>query len=115
MTRVEGESGTPPRPIPAENAAAMTTPPPGEARFRDLAEALLQRPGVTRSTMMGLPCLRLNDDQLARHGPFRVVDVAVAGRRFVALAVAPKVGANTVRPAAASPGATRRHMTCVWG
>ena len=33
---------------------------PGEARFWDLAEPLLGQPGVTRSTMMGLPCLRWN-------------------------------------------------------
>ena len=33
---------------------------PGEARFWDLAEPLLGRPSVTRSTMMGLPCLRWN-------------------------------------------------------
>ena len=33
---------------------------PGEARFCDLAEPLLGRPNVTRSTMMGLPCLRWN-------------------------------------------------------
>ena len=33
---------------------------PGEAKFWDLAEPLLVRPEVTRSTMMGLPCLRWN-------------------------------------------------------
>ena len=33
---------------------------PGEARFWDLATPLLGQPGVTRSTMMGLPCLRWN-------------------------------------------------------
>ena len=33
---------------------------PGEARFWDLAEPLLGRADVTRSTMMGLPCLRWN-------------------------------------------------------
>ena len=32
-----------------------------EARFWDLAEPFLaERPNVTRSTMMGLPCLRVN-------------------------------------------------------
>lgn len=31
-----------------------------EAKFWDLAEALLGRTGVERSTMMGLPCLRIN-------------------------------------------------------
>ena len=32
----------------------------GEACFWDLAEPLLAGPGVERSTMMGLPCLRLD-------------------------------------------------------
>ena len=31
-----------------------------EHRFWDLAEPLLAQPGVSRSTMMGLPCLRIN-------------------------------------------------------
>jgi hypothetical protein len=38
----------------------MTETTPGEARFWDLAEPLLARPGVERSTMMGLPCLRVH-------------------------------------------------------
>jgi len=33
---------------------------PGEARFWDLAQPMLGRAEVTRSTMMGLPCLRWN-------------------------------------------------------
>jgi hypothetical protein len=32
----------------------------GEARFWDLAEPLLAQPAVERSTMMGLPCLRIH-------------------------------------------------------
>jgi hypothetical protein len=32
-----------------------------EQRFWIVAEPLLQLPGVTRSTMMGLPCLRVHD------------------------------------------------------
>jgi hypothetical protein len=37
----------------------MTTGPDAtEARFRALTEPLLDQPDVTRSTMMGLPCLR---------------------------------------------------------
>jgi hypothetical protein len=36
-----------------------TGPTPGEERFWDLAEPLLLRPDVTRSTMMGFPCLRI--------------------------------------------------------
>ena len=34
-------------------------PTPGEVRFWELAEPLLIRPGITRSTMMGFPCLRI--------------------------------------------------------
>lgn len=37
----------------------------GEQRFWTLAEPLLQQAGVTRSTMMGFPCLRLNGDFFA--------------------------------------------------
>ena len=39
------------------------TPPPdtdGQAVFAALADTLLDRPQVTRSTMMGLPCLRID-------------------------------------------------------
>ena len=32
-----------------------------EQRFWTVAEPLLQLPGVTRSTMMGLPCLRVHE------------------------------------------------------
>jgi hypothetical protein len=38
----------------------MNTPDRDEARFWSLAEPLLGQPGVTRSTMMGFPCLRVN-------------------------------------------------------
>ncbi|MEO8696836.1 MAG: hypothetical protein ABI658_25225 [Acidimicrobiales bacterium] len=31
-----------------------------ERRFWSLADAVLDRPNVTRSTMMGLPCLRVD-------------------------------------------------------
>jgi hypothetical protein len=31
----------------------------GSARFLDLTEPVLDRPDVTRSTMMGLPCVRV--------------------------------------------------------
>ena len=64
---------------------------PGEARFWDLAELLLGQPGVTRSTMMGLPCLRWNDaffascdrrtgDLLVKLAETRVDDLVAAGR-----------------------------------
>jgi hypothetical protein len=42
----------------------MTTPD-GENRFWALAAPLLEQAGVTRSTMMGYPCLRLNGDFFA--------------------------------------------------
>jgi len=38
---------------------AASPPTPGEQHFWSVAEELLQRPGVTRSTMMGFPCLRV--------------------------------------------------------
>jgi hypothetical protein len=38
----------------------MTAATPGEERFWDLAEPLLAEEGVARSTMMGLPCLRVH-------------------------------------------------------
>ena len=36
-----------------------------QARFWTLAQPLLQRAGVTRATMMGFPCLRLDGDFFA--------------------------------------------------
>jgi hypothetical protein len=48
----------------SRNANADTEPPRdatgGESKFWQLAQPLLARPDVTRSTMMGLPCLRIN-------------------------------------------------------
>ena len=40
-------------------------PTAGEVRFWSLAEPLLEQAGVTRSTMMGFPCLRLDGDFFA--------------------------------------------------
>jgi hypothetical protein len=40
-------------------------PTPSEDAFWELAEPLLQQAGVTRSTMMGFPCLRLGGDFFA--------------------------------------------------
>jgi hypothetical protein len=40
----------------------MTTQFDRDAEFWQLAEPFLARPGVTRSTMMGFPCLRLEGD-----------------------------------------------------
>jgi hypothetical protein len=42
-----------------------TVPEAGEARFWELAQPLLEEAGVTRSTMMGFPCLRLHGDFFA--------------------------------------------------
>ena len=39
----------------------MTDIHTGEERFWRIAEPLLELPNVTRSTMMGLPCLRVAD------------------------------------------------------
>jgi hypothetical protein len=93
----------------------VTAPAPGEDRFRELAEPLLSRPGVTRSTMMGLPCMRVDGaffaafdrrrgdllvkltrdrvDELVdggRAGPF-----APAGRRFREWAAVPATDADS--------------------
>ena len=38
---------------------------PGEEKFWDLAEPLLGQPEVTRSTMMGFPCLRVGGQYFA--------------------------------------------------
>src|SRR5262249_55344882 len=43
----------------------MTDTTQVQQRFWSLAEPLLARAGVTRSTMMGFPCLRLNGDFFA--------------------------------------------------
>jgi hypothetical protein len=84
---------------------------PGEASFWDLAEPLLAGPGVERSTMMGLPCLRLSGaffasfdrrtgdllikltqprvDELIASG--QAVPFAPAGRRFREWAAVPEM------------------------
>ena len=64
---------------------------PGEIRFWDLAEPLLGRSEVTRSTMMGLPCLRWNGtffascdrrtgDLLVKLAESRVNELVASGR-----------------------------------
>jgi hypothetical protein len=40
-----------------------------QSRFWQLAESLLALPGVSRSTMMGFPCLRLHGDFFASWDP----------------------------------------------
>lgn len=64
---------------------------PGEAKFWDLAEPLLGRAAVTRSTMMGLPCLRWDGaffascdrrtgDLVVKLAATRVDELVAAGR-----------------------------------
>ena len=64
---------------------------PGEVRFWDLAEPLPGRVDVTRSTMMGLPCLRWNGaffascdrrtgDLLVKLAETRVDELVAGGR-----------------------------------
>jgi hypothetical protein len=86
-----------------------------EERFWTVAEALLDQPGVTRSTMMGLPCLRRAGAFFASYdrrtgnlviklAEARVTDLidagtaepfAPAGRRFRQWAAIPPTAANT--------------------
>jgi len=90
---------------------------PGEHRFWELAEPLLARPDVSRSTMMGLPCLRVNGaffascdrrtgdllvkldaarvDELVGAGSAR--EFAPAGRRFREWAAVPAAKARSWR------------------
>ena len=94
---------------------AETPPAPGEDRFWDLAEPLLGRTDVTRSTMMGFPCLRIRGqffasadratgallvklpearvDELVHAG--RAESFAPAGRRFREWASIPYERART--------------------
>lgn len=63
----------------------------GEERFWTLADPLLVRPGVERSTMMGFPCLRINGaffascdrrtgDLLVKLSERRVDELVASGR-----------------------------------
>jgi len=70
----------------------------GEARFWKLAEALLERPGVTRGTMMGYPCLRLSGDFFASWDPHLSRLVA----KLDAAAVAARIDAGRGEPFAPS-------------
>jgi hypothetical protein len=90
---------------------------PGEERFWSLAEPLLARTDVERSTMMGLPCLRVagaffaacdrrTGDLLVKLPEFRVDELlesggaqafAPAGRRFREWAAVPADRSRTWR------------------
>lgn len=47
----------------------MSAEPAGDHEFWEAAAPLLERAGVTRSTMMGYPCLRLHGDFFASFDP----------------------------------------------
>ena len=94
---------------------AEPRPAPGEEKFWDLAERFLCRADVTRSTMMGFPCLRVRGqffasvdradgnllvklpearvDQLVDAG--RAEPFAPAGRRFREWAAIPHARSRT--------------------
>jgi len=97
----------------------MTTPEaPEEACFWNLAEPLLARIGVERSTMMGLPCLRFSGTFVASFdrrtgnllikltesrvdelvGSGQAVPFAPAGRRFREWAAVPEGRSEGWRP-----------------
>jgi hypothetical protein len=74
------------------------TPSGTDQRFWSLAQPLLERAGVTRSTMMGFPCLRLDGDFFAccdRHTGDLVV-------KLDATRVAGLIGAGKAEPFAPS-------------
>jgi hypothetical protein len=93
----------------------------GEALFWDLAAGLLQEPGITRSTMMGYPCLRDNDaffacvERTSGHlivklAPDRVHELVRSGR---ATAFAPN--GRTFREWASFPRPNRREWIMMLG
>ena len=69
----------------------MTAATIGQTRFDDLTEPLLARPDITRSTMMGLPCVRVggaffascdrrSGDLLVKLPEARVDELVTSGR-----------------------------------
>jgi hypothetical protein len=91
----------------------------GETLFWDLADDLLKEPGITRSTMMGYPCLRHNGAFFAcverttghlivKLPADRVQDEIRSGR---AISFAPS--GRTFREWAALPRADRKEWTAV--
>jgi hypothetical protein len=89
----------------------------GLARFWDLAEPLLAQPGIERSTMMGLPCLRVHGaffascdrrsgDLLVKLPQQRVDELVAAGRvHAFAPAGAGSASGRLCRPSGAARGA----------
>ena len=82
----------------SKRAAAQRTPSAAEQRYLDLTEPLLGRAGVSRSTMMGLPCMRMDGtffasfdhrtDDLLTKLPETQVDALVAAGKAHAFAPA---------------------------
>lgn len=60
--------------------------------FWEAAAPLLQRPGVTRSTMMGYPCLRLHGDFFASWDPHQHALVVKLDRQTVIALIAEGLG-----------------------
>jgi hypothetical protein len=60
--------------------------------FWDAAAPLLQRPGVTRSTMMGYPCLRLHGDFFASWDPHHQALVVKLDRQTVTHLISNRLG-----------------------
>ncbi|MDP2292609.1 MAG: hypothetical protein Q8M22_15570 [Actinomycetota bacterium] len=60
--------------------------------FWEAAASLLERPGVTRSTMMGYPCLRLLGDFFASWDPHQHALVVKLDRQTVTVLVAEGLG-----------------------
>jgi hypothetical protein len=64
----------------------------GEDEFWEVAASLLARPGVTRSTMMGYPCLRLHGDFFASWDPYEHALVVKLDRQTVTALIAEGLG-----------------------
>jgi hypothetical protein len=62
----------------------MSATPAPDGEFWEAAAALLVRPGVSRSTMMGYPCLRLHGDFFASFDPHHDALVVKLDRSTVA-------------------------------
>jgi hypothetical protein len=70
----------------------MTGAPASDDEFWDAATPLLQRPGVTRSTMMGYPCLRLHGDFFASWDPHHQALVVKLDRQAVTTLISDGLG-----------------------
>jgi hypothetical protein len=66
----------------------MTAAQPDDHTFWDVAASVLERRGVTRSTMMGYPCLRLHGDFFASWDPTHDALIVKLDRPSVADSIA---------------------------